>query len=118
MTTETNNLQASLASLTELETKALVSAYESSDGNGHDFGYSDDITALQDKAQDAYTNNKNPNAFRAGTLLIDIVDGKTFKLLKRGYTTRTLLSNPSPSARAARIQGAVDEILRNARFAQ
>lgn len=44
MTTETNNLQASLASLTELETKALVSAYESSDGNGHDFGYSDDIT--------------------------------------------------------------------------
>jgi len=37
------------------------------------------------------------------------VDGKSFKLLKRGYTTRTLAGQPS----AGQIQGAVDEILRD-----
>lgn len=42
-TAETNSLKASLVSLTELETKALVEAFVSSNGNGHDFGYSTDI---------------------------------------------------------------------------
>jgi hypothetical protein len=43
MTTTTTSLEASLASLTELETKALIEAFASSDSNGHDFGYSNDI---------------------------------------------------------------------------
>jgi hypothetical protein len=77
------------------------------------FGYSDDLGALHDKAQEAYTATKNPNHFEAGTLLIDIVDGKSFKLLKRGYTTRPLLRNLSAGARATRIQEVVDEILRD-----
>ena len=34
----------SLKHLTELEIAALRSAYKSSNGNGHDFGYTDDIT--------------------------------------------------------------------------
>lgn len=82
------------------------------------FGYSDDENALHVKAHDAYTRGKNPNDFEAGTLLIDIVDGKTFKLLSRGYATRTLLQNPSPAERAARIQGVVNEILSQIRIAK
>jgi hypothetical protein len=39
----TSTYSASLQNLTALEIKALVSAYESSAGNGHDFGYTDDI---------------------------------------------------------------------------
>ena len=41
---ETKSLKASLASLTELEIKVLISAFASSSGNGHDFGFSTDIT--------------------------------------------------------------------------
>ena len=33
-----------LKACTELEIAALRSAFESSEGNGHDFGYSDDVT--------------------------------------------------------------------------
>lgn len=75
------------------------------------FGYGRDSGALHDKAHDAYTNNKSPNYFRAGTLLIDIIDSKTYKLLKRGYVTRGILQNPTAEARAANIQEAVDAIL-------
>jgi len=81
------------------------------------FGYSNDLMALHDKAHSAYTGSKNPNDFEAGTLLIDIVDGKTFKLLKRGYATRSVLKDLPADARAARIQGVVDDILKDVRFA-
>jgi len=77
------------------------------------FGYSDDTSVLHDKAHEAYMRSKNPNYFQAGTLIIDIVDGKNFKLLKRAYTTRPISADLSESARAARIQEAVDEILRD-----
>jgi hypothetical protein len=80
------------------------------------FGYSDDVGDLHDRAQKAYTRTKNPNHFEAGTLLIDIVDGRNFKLMKRGYATRPSLSNLSAAAKAARIQEAVDEILRDVRI--
>ena len=76
------------------------------------FGYNDDLIGLHERAQEAYTSQRNPNHFDAGTLLIDIVDGKSFKLLKRGYTTRALAGQPS----AGQIQGAVDQILRDAQI--
>jgi len=82
------------------------------------FGYGENAAALQDKAHAAYTSSKNPNYFEAGTLLIDIVDTKTFKLLKRGYATRPLLKDIPNDARAARIQEVVNEILRDLRVAQ
>ncbi len=81
------------------------------------FGYGDDATALQDKAHKAYTENKNPNYFEAGTLVIDLIDSKSFKLLKRGYATRPILRNLPDDARAARIQEVADEILRDVRVA-
>ncbi len=81
------------------------------------FGYGSDATGLHDKAQAAYTSSKNPNYFEAGTLVIDFVDPKTFKLLKRGSASRPILRNLPADARAARLQEVVDEILRDARFA-
>ena len=81
------------------------------------FGYGRGATALHDKAQDAYTSSKNPNYFEAGTLLIDIIDAKTYKLLKRSYVVRPLLRNPTAEVRAERIQEAVDEALQDVRIA-
>ncbi len=81
------------------------------------FGYRDDGDKLHERAQKIYTGSKNPNHFEAGTLVIDFIDGKTFKLLKRGYATRSLLRNASASGRAALIQSVVDEILRDVRIA-
>jgi hypothetical protein len=81
------------------------------------FGYGRDDSALHDKAQDAYTSSKNPNYFQAGTLLVDIIDAKTYKLLKRAYVVRPLLSKPSAEVRAERIQEAVDAVLKDVRIA-
>jgi len=81
------------------------------------FGYSDDADALAEKAHSSYTNTKNPNYFEAGTLVIDIIDAKTFKRVKRGYATRPILRNLPADARAARIQEVVDEILRDLQIA-
>lgn len=80
------------------------------------FGYHADTAALHDKAHSAYIKNKNPNYFEAGTLLIDLIETKSYKLLKRGHATRPILRDVTADARAARIQEAVDEILRDVRF--
>lgn len=82
------------------------------------FGYGGDAAALHDKAQDAYAGSKNPNYFEAGTLLIDIIDSKTFKVVKRNYAVRPVLSNPTAEVRAANIQSAVDEVLKDLRVAK
>lgn len=82
------------------------------------FGAGRDANELQDKAQAAYTSNKNPNRFEAGTLLIDIIDGKTYKLLKRSFVIRPILRNPDPEVQAQRIQEAVDATLKDLRLAK
>ena len=81
------------------------------------FGYGRDADALHNKAQDAYHDSKNPNYFEAGTLLVDIIDAKTYKLLKRSYVARPLLSNPTAEVRAERIQEAVNAVLKDLRIA-
>jgi len=80
------------------------------------FGYGRDVAALDDIAHEKYTNNKNPNYFEAGTILIDILDSHSSKLLKRNYVTRPLLANPTDAARAAYIQEAVNEALQGLRI--
>jgi hypothetical protein len=80
------------------------------------FGYGEGASALHDKAHKAYTDSKNPNRFEAGTLVIDIIDSRTFKLLKRGYASRPVLQNVPDDVRAERIQEVVDEILRDVRI--
>ena len=81
------------------------------------FGYGRHAEALHDKAHEAYNNSKNPNYFQAGTLLVDILDAKTAKLLERSYVVRPLLRNPSADIRAERIQEAVDAALTDVRIA-
>jgi hypothetical protein len=79
------------------------------------FGYGEDASALHQQAHSAYTGSKNPNYFEAGTLVIDVIDTRTFKLLQRNHATRPLLRNLPEDARAARVQEVVDEILRDLR---
>jgi len=80
------------------------------------FGYGEGANALHDKAHKAYTSSDNPNYFEAGTLLIDIIDNRTYKLLKRNYASRPLIRNITPEAQAERIQEVVNEILKGTRF--
>lgn len=51
------------------------------------------------------------------TLLVDIIDGKSFKLLNRAYGTRPVLRDPSPQVRAERISEAVDAVLKDVKIA-
>ncbi|HSU55133.1 MAG TPA: DUF4136 domain-containing protein [Candidatus Dormibacteraeota bacterium] len=81
------------------------------------FGISDDAEALHEKAQNAYTESGNPGHFQAGTLIIDILDSKSFEMLNRGYVTRPALRELSEADRAARIQEAVDSILSDVKIA-
>jgi len=75
------------------------------------FGYGRDMAGLHDKAQEAYSGSKNPNYYSAGTLLIDVIDSKTYELLKRNHGSRPVLKDLTADVRAARIQEVVDEIL-------
>jgi hypothetical protein len=56
-------------------------------------------------------------ALNLATLLVDILDAKTYKLLKRAYVVRPVLSNPTAEVRAERIQEAVDAVLKDLRVA-
>jgi len=80
------------------------------------FGYTADAAALADKAHKAYTGGAQRNYFEAGTLLIDIVDARTQKVLARNVVTRPILRNPTAEVRQARLQEAVNEALANVRF--
>ena len=68
------------------------------------FGYGRDASGLSDKAHEAYTDNKNPNYFEAGTLVVDIIDAKTYKVLYRNYAARPALRNPPAEVRAQAIK--------------
>jgi hypothetical protein len=82
------------------------------------FGYGRDVGALDEIAHEKYTqDNKNPNYFEAGTILIDIIDTRTGKLLRRNYASRPLLANPTAEMRAAQIQAGVNEALQGLRIA-
>ncbi len=78
---------------------------------------SDYFSYRKDCVHDVYTEGKNPDHFEAGTLLIDIIDPKSFRLLKRGYATRPIMRHLSTDSRDARIREVVDEILRDVRIA-
>jgi hypothetical protein len=80
------------------------------------FGYTPDAMSLIDKAHEAYTEGDQRNYFEAGTLLIDIVDSRTHKVLARNYVTRPVLQNPPADVRKARIQEAVNEALKGVRI--
>lgn len=77
------------------------------------YGYGRSSSELLEKAQKAYSSSKSPNYFQAGTLIVDLIDARTSKLVWRGHVTRPILNNVSAEARQERIQEAVDELLRS-----
>jgi len=83
------------------------------------FGYGRDDTELAEKAHKAAAvDNKNPDYFEAGALLIDVIDATTFKLLKRTYVVRPVMRDLPADERQARIRDAVDEALGDLRIKQ
>ena len=80
------------------------------------FGYGPDAVALTDKAHKAYTGGNQRDYFEAGTLLIDLVDSRTQKVLERNYVTRPILRNPPTDVRRERLQEAVNEALQGVRI--
>lgn len=82
------------------------------------FGYGRDSDKLQEKATKAYSGSKNPNYFEAGTLLVDLIDSKSGKLLFRNFVVRPTLRDPSPELRAQHIHEAVNELLKDAKLAK
>ena len=71
---------------------------------------------LLDTAFEKYTGKDNPTNMEAGTLLIDILDGRTAAIVMRNHVTRPILQDPSPQLRAAQIQEAVDQALAGLRI--
>jgi len=96
----------------------IVGTHTSTEAVSDYFGYSDDADKLHMKAHDAYTGNANRNYFEAGTLVIDVLDGKTNKLLKRNFATRPRLRNVPVEERSAHIQEAVNAILQDLGISQ
>jgi hypothetical protein len=80
------------------------------------FGYGRDADALLEKAHEkGAIESKNPNRFLAGTLVVDLIDAKSYKLLYRNYAVRPVLRDAPDDVRAERIQEAVDEVLAGVR---
>jgi len=81
------------------------------------FGYGRDSQDLQEKAHKAVAvDNKNPNFFEAGTLLIDLIDSQSQKLLFRNYTSRELFKDLPESIRMANLKNSVELILKPLRL--
>jgi hypothetical protein len=80
------------------------------------FGSGRDDLALHSRAEDAYSSSKNPNHFEAGTLVIDVLDSKTYELLYRNYVVRPIFANTTQTERGQRIQEAVDAALAKLRI--
>ena len=76
------------------------------------FGSGRDPQAILDEAhQRGAIDNKRPDAFKSGALVVDIIDARTNKLVFRNFTRRDILEGAQPSQQDARIKAAVAEVL-------
>ena len=83
------------------------------------FGYTADTDALVNKVHKSESVKGNERGyFEAGTLVIDILDPKTSKLLKRATVQAQILRELPLDEREARLQGFVDQALSDLRIAQ
>jgi len=80
------------------------------------FSYTEDGIELAEAAQKAYNKHPSQNYFEAGTLLVDIIDNHTQKVVMRNYVVRPLAPNVSAQERKDRIQQAVNELLYDVRL--
>jgi hypothetical protein len=76
------------------------------------FGYSSDATELVDKIHNEQAvKGENRNYFEAGTLVVDLVDAKTSKVLQRRSIQAQVLRNLPIETRIERAQKFVDQAL-------
>ena len=81
--------------------------------NGY-FGYTEDSDAIVDKVHTQQTSgDKARGYFEAGTLVIDIVNPGTSKLLQRRSIQAPVLRNLPLEKRAERVQAIVDQALKD-----
>jgi hypothetical protein len=78
------------------------------------FGYNDDSDALVEKVHKKQTgSNDNRGYFEAGTLVIDILNPKTSKVLQRRSVEAQILKDLPAEQRSARLQKLVDQAMEN-----
>ncbi len=82
------------------------------------FGGGRNSDKLQSRAEDAYSSSRNPNHFEAGTLVIDVLDAKTYELLYRNYVVRPILGDETATVRGEHIQAAVNAALADLRIVE
>lgn len=76
------------------------------------FGYGRDLEEIVSAAQiQGVLNNPRPDEFQSGTIVIDVMDAKTSKLVYRNHATRDLAPNASAGVRQQRIREAVAQAL-------
>jgi len=81
------------------------------------FGYAADASELVDKVHTTQAVNGNERGyFEAGTLVIDLVNPKTSKLLKRSSISAPILRDLPLDARQSRVQTIVDQALGDLRI--
>jgi hypothetical protein len=81
------------------------------------FGYDSDASALVDKVHNEQAiKGDNRGYFEAGTLVIDLINPQTSKLLKRASVRSSVLRDLPPEVRQARLQSLVDKALSDLRI--
>jgi len=80
------------------------------------FGSGRSSAGEREKAHRAYTKVRNPNGFEAGTLVVDLLDARSFKLLHRRHVTRPLLQERAENVRQEHLREAVNETLKDLRI--
>jgi len=80
------------------------------------FGYTDDSAAMVDKVHADQTGNNSRGYFEAGTLVIDILDPATSKILQRRSIRAEVLRDLTVESRTARVQSLVDQALKDVVF--
>jgi len=83
------------------------------------YGYSSDANALVDMVHKQQTvSDQNRNYFQAGTLIVDIVDPASGKVLWRNSIQRDIVRDVTQQTRAERIQEVTDAIFQPLQVAQ
>ena len=76
------------------------------------FGYGRSTGKIMDEAHKrGVIKGKRPDKFKAGAIVIDLVDRKTNELVYRNYAKRDIIKNISDDKRQKRITEAVNEAL-------
>jgi hypothetical protein len=82
------------------------------------FGFDSDAPELMNEVHERSVKQGGRNYMIAGTLIIDILDAKTSKLLKRVSINSEILRDISMETRVERLQSAVNQALSDLKIAQ